>query len=36
MKTGFMEGRLTMLTRLDERRVSHDVTPCLSKRRTNP
>lgn len=36
MKRGFMEGRLTMLTRLDKRQVSHDVIPCLSKRRTNP
>ncbi len=33
MKTGFMEGRLT---RLDQRQVSHDVTPCLSKMRTHP
>ena len=32
MKTGSIEGKLTMLTRLDELQVSHDVTPSLDTR----
>lgn len=35
MKLGYIEGKLTILTRLDELRVSYDVTPCLIERR-NP
>lgn len=32
MKTGHIESKLTMLTRLDELLVSDDVTPCLDAR----
>ncbi|VEG95791.1 Uncharacterised protein [Aeromonas encheleia] len=35
MKTGHIEGKLTMLTRLDELLVSYDVTPCRDERRTS-
>ena len=32
MKTESIEGKLTMLTRLDELLASHDVTPCPDAR----
>ncbi len=32
MKTGHIEGKLTMLIRLDELLVSYDVTPCPDAR----
>ncbi len=35
MKTGYIEGKLTMLTRLDELLVSVDVTPCRDERRNS-
>jgi hypothetical protein len=35
MKTGYIEGKLTMLTRLDELLVSYDVTLCLDERKSS-
>jgi len=35
MKTGHIEGKLTMLTRLDELLVSYDVTLCLDERKSS-
>jgi hypothetical protein len=35
MKTGHIEGKLTMLTRFDELLVSYDVTLCLDERKSS-
>lgn len=35
MKTGHIEGKMTMLTRLDELLVSYDVTLCLDERKSS-
>lgn len=35
MKTGHIEGKLTILTRLDELLVSYDVTLCLDERKSS-
>ena len=35
MKTGHIEGKLTMLTRLDELLVGYDVTLCLDERKSS-
>ncbi len=35
MKTGHIEGKLTMLTLLDELLVSYDVTLCLDERKSS-
>jgi hypothetical protein len=35
MKTGHIEGKLTMLTRFDKLLVSYDVTPCLDERKSS-